>query len=74
MKKMFDKIKYNNNYNKETYKAVSFRLNQKTEADLIEWLADRDTKSYFVELIRRDMRTVKRRQMREERKKNNETV
>lgn len=71
---MFDKIKYNNNYNKETYKAISFRLNQKTEADLIEWLADRDTKSYFVELIRRDMRTVKRRQMREERKNHNETV
>lgn len=58
----FDKIAYNNAYNKEKYTNVSFRINRITEKDIADVLKDvTNMKEYICKLIRAD---VKRRQRR----------
>lgn len=69
---MTKKEEYNNKYNKENYKGISFRLSTKNEADLIDWMSDKDTKSYIVSLIRKDMKLAQRRER--ERKKKDEDL
>lgn len=59
---MTDRIKYNNAYNKAKYKGISIRLNLKSEADIIDWLSEKDTKATIVQLIRKEMRLEKRRE------------
>lgn len=62
MKKMTDRIKYNNAFNRANYKGISIRLNLKSEADIIDWLSEKDTKATIVQLIRKEMRLEKRRE------------
>lgn len=49
------KMDYNNDYNKRTYKSITLRFNKQTEAEVIEWLAEKDTTPYIRSLIRADM-------------------
>lgn len=58
----FDKVAYNNAYNKEKYLGVSFRINRISEKDIADALKDvTNMKEYICKLIRAD---VKRRQRR----------
>lgn len=51
-----NKIAYNNAFNKENYKGISFRLSYSSESELIEWLDNFDNKKdYIISLIRKDM-------------------
>lgn len=52
----FDKKKYSAEYNKNNYTGYSFRLHKDKEADLIDFLAHRNTKDYIIGLIRKDIR------------------
>lgn len=57
----FNKNKYSAEYNKKNYTGISFRLNNETEADLIDFLNHRNTKQYITDLIRKDIRKDSRR-------------
>ena len=51
------KIDYNNRYNREHYRTISFRFNWNSERDLIDHLrSKRSPKAYIVRLIRQDMK------------------
>lgn len=52
------KMDYNNEYNKRTYKSITLRFNKQTEAEVIEWLSEKDTTPYIRSLIRADMDRV----------------
>lgn len=63
------KLAYNNQYNRETYRSFSIRLNRSTEADLIQWLEDQgEVKSYLVRLIRKDMEKAQKKKDKEKKK------
>ena len=50
------RMKYNNEYNKEHYQTVSFRLSYDKESDVIEFLDNfKNRKAFFVALIRKEM-------------------
>lgn len=49
------KMDYNNEYNKRTYKSITLRFNKQTEAEIIDWLSEKDTTPYIRSLIRTDM-------------------
>lgn len=49
-------IEYQSNYEKETYRQYSLRLNKKTNADIIEHLARKsNVRAYLIGLILEDM-------------------
>ena len=54
----FDKKAYNNAYNKERYKGISFRLDIKEDADVIAFLtsSDLNTKQLICKLVRTEMK------------------
>lgn len=53
------KLDYNNTYNRENYHAFSIRLNNKKEAEIIQWLSQKDSlKKYLLELISKDMKNL----------------
>lgn len=46
-------------YNKEHYKVVNFKLNKKTEKDILEYLeAQPNKQGYIKELIKQDMKKM----------------
>lgn len=51
-----NKVKYTRDYEKENVKQVKFKLNKKTESDIIEYLESKENKQgYIKQLIRDDM-------------------
>ena len=49
-------IRASQKYNQNNTKIINLRLNNKTDADIIEWLAKQDNKAgYIKELIRADI-------------------
>lgn len=57
---------YNNRYNAENYKNISFRLSYSKESDLIEFLDNfPDRKEFFVTLIRKEIKRLNRKKKRE---------
>ena len=49
-------IKASQKYNQNNTKIINLRLNNKTDADVIEWLEKQDNKAgYIKRLIREDM-------------------
>lgn len=50
---------YKNNYNKEHYKTISFRLSYDKDAYMLEWLDIKyPIKKYLYQLIKEDMERV----------------
>ena len=55
------KLEYNNTYNRNNYRSFSVRYNNKSEADIIEWLEKKEyVKAYLTDLIRADMEKEKK--------------
>lgn len=55
------KLAYNNEFNKENYKCISFRLSYANEKELIDWLDNFDNKKeYITNLIMKDMKRMKK--------------
>ncbi|HCK87519.1 MAG TPA: hypothetical protein DHW39_01785 [Erysipelotrichaceae bacterium] len=51
------KLNYNNEYNRTNYRSFSIRFNNKSEADLIQWLESKEgIKAYIIKLIEEDMK------------------
>ena len=66
-----NKMEYNNAYNKQNYTGISFRLNSRTESDLICWIRQQEnTKEYICDLIRKDIKRQSKR-IRQERNEAN---
>lgn len=56
------RIKYNNNYNKEHYQTISFRLSYDNESELIEFLNNfKNRKEFFTTLIKKEMKRMNKR-------------
>ena len=51
-----DKLAYNARYNKDTYKSITVRFNKKTDADMIEYLKNKDITAFIKSLIYSDMK------------------
>ena len=55
------RLDYNNEFNKEHYKQVNFRLSYDKEADIIDFLQNVESnKDLFVTLIRKEIKRVNR--------------
>ena len=51
-----NKQEYNNQYNRASYTGISFRLSNRTESDLIDWIRSQDNaKDYICSLVMKDM-------------------
>jgi hypothetical protein len=50
-----NKLNYIKKYNKDNSKKITFLLNKKSEADIIEWLNNKRKATYIKQLIREDM-------------------
>lgn len=65
-KQMRARLDYNNDFNREHYKQVNFRLSYEKEADIIEFLQNVDSnKDLFVTLIRKEIKRVNRKRKKE---------
>lgn len=54
--------KYFDDYNKQTYKQYVFKVSKRTEPELIEYLDNKkERSSYIKDLIRKDIKSEKRR-------------
>lgn len=66
-----NKQEYNNQYNRSAYTGISFRLSNRSEQELIDWIRSQDNvKDYICSLISKDMKRRKK-QEREERNRQN---
>lgn len=53
----FDQKKYNNDYNKQTYRTISFQIRKDDNSGILEWLDKHPhKKEYLVSLIKEDMK------------------
>ena len=52
---LFDQSKYIQQFMKDKVTVKKVTFNKKTDADLLEWLADKKFSTYVKELIRKDM-------------------
>ena len=56
-----NKQEYNNQYNRSSYTGISFRLNNRTEGELIDWIRSQDNaKDYICTLVLKDMKRKKK--------------
>ena len=56
-----NKQEYNNQYNRAAYTGISFRLSNRAEGELIDWIRSQDNaKEYICSLIIRDMKRRKK--------------
>lgn len=61
------RLDYNNEFNKEHYKQVNFRLSYEKEADIIDFLQNVDSnKDLFVTLIRKEIKRINRKSKKQE--------
>lgn len=59
-KRYQNKLEYNREYNKRTYKSISIRLNQIKDMDVIKKLMMQESiKDYICKLVRRDLNEIK---------------
>lgn len=65
-KHMRARLDYNNDFNREHYKQVNFRLSYEKESDIIDFLQNVDSnKDLFVTLIRKEIKRVNRKRKKE---------
>lgn len=56
-----NKQEYNNQYNRNAYTGISFRLSNRTESEMIDWIRSQDNaKEYICSLISKDMKRKKK--------------
>ena len=56
-----NKQEYNNQYNRSAYTGISFRLSNKSEQEVIDWIRSQENaKEYICSLIVKDMKRRKK--------------